>query len=211
MPFCSHIAEEAHFFIKHILHITPSWYGHLWKFCPAKKFTGNVDTFELWALHWRKHVVLWWSMEFLCLLTCVSIIFQLSPAAIISLRDKGINTRWIGLDCTSMRCEKTNGKVHLQLSVLRYWLLPIALRSWTCLWHSTVSPASTVSMRFPLTLVISCNVWIVLASQEWPSSVRKSLSSYHFCKMQFSPIHKQLIQWHLRVISCLLKSIEMFE
>ena len=68
--------------------------------------------------------------------------------------------------------------------------------------HLRVYSWTTVSMRFPLTVVISCNVWIVQATHEWLSQVTNLSAMNIPAKRNWHPIHEQLIEieWHLRVI-----------
>ena len=95
--------------------------------------------------------------------------------------------------------------------VLQYQLFPIALRSSTCWQQFTISPANSerladnVSMNFLIYTIPSSYVWNTLETLEWPSQVT-DLSA----KSKSHPIHEQLIVWHLRVISCLLKSLQTF-
>ena len=78
------------------------------------KFSSDLLIWKLFPYlskdSWLQVRVLWWAIKFSCLLTCLSLLFQLSPSVIKPLRDKGIISRLIGLDWTAMSHTNWHGK-----------------------------------------------------------------------------------------------------
>ena len=124
---------------------------------------------------------------------------------------QGVSGGWIQIDY------KLNTSLISRRTMLsRYRLFPIALRSSTYWQQFTVSPASSkwladnVSMNIPIDTIPSSYVWSMLETLEWPPQMTDLSTITIPAKSYSHPIHKQLILSHLRVISCLLKSIHTF-